>query len=203
MRLRSSKTDVESAGLDADGMATSVSQLRDELMSLSGVDIMKNANEFKSSYDILMGIGEVWDSLSDVNQANITEILFGKRQANIGSSILQNYERAQEILETSRDSAGSATRENEKYLKSVGGHLDVFKAKWESLSTSLADATGLKMLIDLGGLAASALDKLTGVFGSVTMAALPFVGALSKVGNVGKQKYALLCRTHMHRMLVA
>ena len=130
-------------------------------------------------------------------------IMLNIQEANIGSSILQNYERAQEILETSRDSAGSATSENEKYLKSVQGHLDVFKAKWESLSTSLADATSLKMLIDLGGSAVSILDKLTGVFGSVTMAALPFVGALSKVGNVGKQKYALLCRTHMHRMLVA
>lgn len=40
MRLRGSETDVENAGLDAEGMATSVSKLRDELMSLSGVDIM-------------------------------------------------------------------------------------------------------------------------------------------------------------------
>ena len=27
-----------------------------------------------------MNIGEVWDKLSDVNRANITELLFGKRQ---------------------------------------------------------------------------------------------------------------------------
>lgn len=70
MRLRGSKTDLESAGLDADGMATSVSKLRDEIKSLSGVDIMENDDTFKSSYDILMNIGEVWDKLSDVNQAN-------------------------------------------------------------------------------------------------------------------------------------
>lgn len=70
MRLRGSKTDVEDAGLDADGMASSVSKLREELISLSGVDIMLNNDTFKSSYDILMGIGEVWDSLSDINRAN-------------------------------------------------------------------------------------------------------------------------------------
>lgn len=29
---------------------------------------------------MLMGIGEVWDQLTDVSQANVTEILFGKRQ---------------------------------------------------------------------------------------------------------------------------
>lgn len=80
MRLRGSKTDLESAGLDTEGMATSVSKLRDELISLTGVDIMENEDTFKSSYDILIGIGEVWDQLSDINQANVTELLFGKRQ---------------------------------------------------------------------------------------------------------------------------
>lgn len=80
MRLRGSKTDVENAGLDADGMATSVSKLRDEIISLSGVDIMLDEDTFKSSYDILIGIGEVWDGLTDINRANITELLFGKRQ---------------------------------------------------------------------------------------------------------------------------
>lgn len=80
MRLRGSKTDLEAAGLDAEGMASSVSKLREEMISLSGVDIMLNDDTFKSSYDILMGIGEVWDSLSDINRANITELLFGKRQ---------------------------------------------------------------------------------------------------------------------------
>lgn len=80
MRLRGSKTDLEDAGLDADGMASSVSKLRDEIMSLSGVDIMLDDTTFKSSYDILMDIGKVWDGLSDINRANVTELLFGKRQ---------------------------------------------------------------------------------------------------------------------------
>lgn len=44
---RLSKTDVESAGLDAEGMATSVSKLRDEIQSLSGVDIMLNEDGVK------------------------------------------------------------------------------------------------------------------------------------------------------------
>ena len=45
MRLRGSKTDMESMGLDTEGMATSVSKLRDEIMSLSGVDIMLNEDK--------------------------------------------------------------------------------------------------------------------------------------------------------------
>lgn len=185
MRLRGSKTDVESAGLDAEGMATSVSKLRDEIMSLSGVDIMLDKDTFKSSYDILMGIGEVWDGLTDVNRANITELLFGKRQANIGTAILQNYERAQDILETSQNSEGSALRENEVYLSSIQGHLDQLAAKWETFSVALAKSSGLKALIDFGGGIVSVFTQMTQTFGSATMVLTPLIAAMSKASNVG------------------
>lgn len=203
MRLRGSKTDVESAGLDAEGMATSVSKLRDELMSLTGVDIMLDEDTFKSSYDILMGIGEVWDSLTDINQANVTELLFGKRQANIGSAILQNYERAQQVYEDSLNSEGSAIAENEKFLDSVEGHIRQFQAKWESFSVSLANSDALKMFIDLGGGVVTVLQKMTDAFGLTGMALAPLMGSLSKIGNLGKE-YALLCGGNTtHRMLAA
>jgi len=70
MRIRSSKTEIESAGLDTEGMATSTAKLRKEIKALSGVDIMKNANEFKSTYDILDELAEKWSSLTDIQQAN-------------------------------------------------------------------------------------------------------------------------------------
>ena len=42
MRIRGAESELEEAGLDADGMTTSVSKLRDEIKALSGVDIMLN-----------------------------------------------------------------------------------------------------------------------------------------------------------------
>lgn len=40
MYLRAAKSDAENAGIEVDGMANSVSELRSELKSLTGVDIM-------------------------------------------------------------------------------------------------------------------------------------------------------------------
>ena len=77
MRIRSSKTEIESAGLDTEGMATSTAKLRKEIKALSGVDIMKNANEFKSTYDILDELAEKWSSLTDIQQASVTELIAG------------------------------------------------------------------------------------------------------------------------------
>lgn len=41
MRIRGAKTELEEAGLETDGMAESTALLREELMALSGVDIME------------------------------------------------------------------------------------------------------------------------------------------------------------------
>ena len=53
MYLRSAKTDAENAGIEVDGMANSVSELRSELKSLTGVDIMLDSKNFKSTYQIM------------------------------------------------------------------------------------------------------------------------------------------------------
>nr|DAN52289.1 MAG TPA: minor tail protein [Caudoviricetes sp.] len=77
MRIRGAKTELEDASLDTDGMADSVSKLREELLALSGVDIMKNDNTFKSTYDILDELAQKWSDLSDIQQANVTELIAG------------------------------------------------------------------------------------------------------------------------------
>lgn len=122
---------------------------------------------------------------------------------NIGSAILQNYERAQDILQTSLNSEGSAQRENEKFLQSVQGHLEKLQAKWESFSVSLADSTGLKVIIDAGGAVVTVLDKMTGSLGSLATIAAPTAAALSKFANVGKLNMPSYAETATHRMLAA
>lgn len=70
MRIRGATTELEEAGLETDGMAESTASLRKEIMALSGVDIMKDANTFKSTYDILDEIATKWQNLTDIQQAN-------------------------------------------------------------------------------------------------------------------------------------
>lgn len=107
-------------------------------------------------------------------------------------------------METARDSSGSAMKEFDTWSESLAGHLGELQAKWEAFSTNIADSTGLKVLIDLGSTAVTVLDKLTDVFGSFGMIALPIVASMSKLGDIGELKYALLWRVQpSHRMLAA
>lgn len=76
-RLRGSEAELQDMGEDTDGLVTSTSKLRDLVKAMTGFDIMKNANEFKSVYDIIVGIGEKWEDLSDIEQASLLEKLAG------------------------------------------------------------------------------------------------------------------------------
>ena len=187
MRLRSSKSDLEAAGEDTDGMADSVSKLKDEIQALTGVDIMIDGDTFKDPYDMLMEIGKVWDDLSDVSRANVGELLFGKRQANIGFAILENYERAQEILETSQNSTGSAQHEQEVYLTSIQGKLNQLEASWQSLSTNLLNSDVAKGPIEGLNLVLKLLNNITNVVGAIPLLIGAASAALIDFGkNAGK-----------------
>ena len=84
MYLRAAKVEAEDAGVETEGMANSVSELRESILKLTGnkVDIMVNDTEFKSTLQIMREIASVYDSLTDVDQAALLKLLSGKRQAN-------------------------------------------------------------------------------------------------------------------------
>lgn len=152
MYLRAAKTEAESAGESTDGMAESVSKLREEIKALTGnkVDIMQDeaGTTFKSTFQILRELSKVWGQLSDVSQANILERLAGKRNANALVAVIKNFDIAEKALVESQNAAGSAMEENEKYLDSINGKLNQLKASWEQLSNSLLNSGFLKGLID-------------------------------------------------------
>ena len=150
MRIRAAKTELEEAGLETEGMATSTAELRKEIMELSGVDIMLDENTFKSTYDILDELSEKWDELEDIEQSSIIELLAGKRQGNVFSSVMSNFDIARQALETSEGSSGSAMAEHEKWLESLEAKTKQFQAAWEELSQTILDDDFLGQMIDLG-----------------------------------------------------
>lgn len=77
MRIRGAKTELAEAGEETDGMAESTAKLRAQIKALSGVDIMKDANTFKATYDIMDELADKWSSLSDIKQASLLETIAG------------------------------------------------------------------------------------------------------------------------------
>lgn len=163
MYLRAAKTEAEDAGESTEGMANSVSELRDEILSLTGnrVDIQIDENTFKSTYEILKDLSEVWGDLSDISQANITELIGGKRNSNVISALLKDFEIAEDVIEQTSNSSGSALEENAKVLESIQGKINVLKATFQEFSNNLIGSDIVKMFVDLGTWIMTALNWIT------------------------------------------
>lgn len=185
MRIRGAKTELEEAGLETDGMVESTAKLREEIMALSGVDIMEDENTFKSTYDIMDELAQKWQDLTDIQQASITELIAGKRQGNIVSSLMENFDIARKALQTSLDSEGSAMAEHEKWMESLEAKVLQLKAAWEELSQAFMNDSFLKGLVDTGITVLSTLTKIIDTFGTLPTLLTIAAGAMS-FKNVGE-----------------
>lgn len=184
MYLRASKTDAEAAGIEVDGMADSVSKLRSELLSLTGVDVMADNKNFKSTYQIMKELSEVWGSLSDVTQANVTEKLAGKRNANAVSAILSNFDVAESAMESAANSANVAWEENDEWLDSIQGRLNQLDASFQALSTDVLDSGLVKTVVSLATGLTKAADAMIKFTGAIPMGA----GIATFITQLGKPK---------------
>lgn len=153
MYIRAAKTEAEEAGIATDGMANSVSELREEILALTGnkVDIMIDDDTFKSTVQIMRELSTVWDDLTDISRTNITELIGGGvRNANVISALINNFETVEEVITTAANSTGSALAENEKYIDSIAGKVSKFKATFQELSITLIDSESVKQIVDFG-----------------------------------------------------
>lgn len=165
MRLRNTAGELEGLGEDADGAAESITKLQTQILNLTGgkVNIMSDADTFKSTYQIMQELASVWNDLSDVAQADITRLVAGTRQGNALNAMLTNMSAASEAATTALKSSGSAVAENEKYLDSIQGKIAEFNAEWEALSKNTIDSDLVTGVIDFGTAILAAGNNIGGL----------------------------------------
>lgn len=188
MYLRASKTDAENAGIATDGMADSVSELRSELKQLAGVDIMKDNNTFKSTYQIMKELSEVWKNLSDTTQANITELISGKRGGQSTSALLNNFSVAEDAMKQALNSSGSAMRENQTYMDSLQAKLNQLDSAFQKFSTDLMKSDIPKFFVDLATVFVDGADNAVKFAGALPTLTAAISGVLSVMQMSGKLK---------------
>lgn len=182
MRIRSSTTELEAVGEEVDEYVKSASKMREEIQNLTGVDIMKDESTYKNTYQILQEISKVFGDLADVDKANVLEILFGKRQGNIGSALLSNFDIAEKALRTSTSSAGSAAAEFAKWTDSIEAKTQRFQATYQSLSTTVTNSDLVKFIVDSGTTILNIIDKITKSTGALGPALTLFGGIMGMRG---------------------
>lgn len=184
-RIRGSESDLESMGESTDGLVTSTSKLQAKVKALTGgFDIMKDKDTYKDIYDIVVGIGERWSELSDIQRADLLETLAGKQRSNALAAALNNVDVIKAAYQTAENSEGSAERELTNYQKGIDYSLERFKATFQEFSTSVLSSDTFKAVIDSGTQFLEILTKITETLGPLGTA-LTALGGFKFVSSIG------------------
>lgn len=184
MRIRGAKAELEESGESTENMASSTAKLRAEVAGLTnvdgkgGVDIMADEETFKSTYEIMKEISQVWGKMSDINRSALLEKLAGKVRSNQVAALLENFDQAEKALETSQGAEGTMNRVHQRWLDSVEARQAQFNASVEAASMTAMPANTLKGLYQAGTTGMNMLNNLMGnVFGLGVGAGSGGVGA--------------------------
>lgn len=182
LRIRGAKSELEEMGEDTDYLVHSTAKLRNLIKGYTsiggkyeGFDIMEDENTFKSLSEIIKGIGEVYDEMSDIDRTAMLEKLAGKNRSNALAAMLQNYKQIDNVIASIEESEGSALRENEHIVDSVQGRITILQTSAENFWQTFLDTDTVKnaitLLTDLLDVLTKIVDEV-GAFGI----ALPVIG---------------------------
>lgn len=156
LRMRASSgdnsavTELEEMGEQIDDLAEATSNLRGQLLALTGVDIMIDEHTFKSYYDQLYEISQVIDDLNDTSRANVLETLFGKNRSAAGAAILSGMKESADAYTDAINSAGSATEEYNTWMQSADAATQRFANNLTQTYQSIVNGNTVRDLSNLG-----------------------------------------------------
>nr|DAH71680.1 MAG TPA: minor tail protein [Caudoviricetes sp.] len=165
------------------GMNEETEELDGTLQTISGdvyelthgqVSIMQDADTYKDIYTILDEISQIWDSLTDKEQATLTEKLFGKQRGNIGSAIISNFEQARKAVDTMANSEGGAMREMEVIMDSVSYKANELKETVVGIAQDSITQDFLK----------SVLESATRILNTLSDSSSPIKVILTQIANL-------------------
>lgn len=140
------KGQLEELGEETDDNVENISKMQGQILNMTKgkVNIFDDLGNFKSTYEIMKGIAEVWDDLSSIDQADLLETIAGKHRANDVAALLSNWENVEAAVKSASEAEGSAAEENAKYIDSIQGRLDVLKTAWQSFANTFMNSDFLK-----------------------------------------------------------
>lgn len=171
---------MEQLGEETDGVVESTSKLQEKIKALTGVDILTDSGAYKDTYTILKDIGEAWANIDPMDQAAALELLAGKNRANTLAAILNNTKDLENAYKSAMNAEGSALKENETYLDSIQGHVDVLTNSTQTMWMNFIDSDVAKFLVDVVNGLVKLIDTI-GVIPSLSLVFSPFKSTLNDI----------------------
>ena len=188
-------------GEDTDTMITTQSKLRSTIMEetkvssnqFKGFDILDDNGNYKSTYEILQGIADVYqeiveqDEKTHSNQKNLLlETVAGKNRSSVAAAIFSNPQILRDVYESSQQSKGSAQAELDKYLDSIEGKTAQLQNRLQQLASTAIDSDFLKGAIDGLTKMLELANSIVNTFGTLPTILGVVAGFFAQKNGLGK-----------------
>ena len=149
-------------------------EISDAEKALKNVNIAvrESDGEFREFKDTMSDLAGVWDTLSDVEKANISFALAGTRQTNVIQSLLRNWDEYIDLVEKSGNAAGTTFQNQEKYAESLEGKMGQLSSTMESVWSNMINSGDVSAVIGVLQNFANAIDFVSDKIGLLGTAGL-------------------------------
>lgn len=159
--LNSIFTELSSVLDDASSNGKKITAIFNEL----NIDIFdEQTGQMRDSYDLLKDLAAEWKTLESNEQDYIAQTIASKTQMNNFLALMNNFDHAISATETAYESAGSASRENEKYMESLNAKVSQLKNTFQDLSNNVIQSELVAGLLDLANAFLSLVNTPVGAW---------------------------------------
>ena len=152
MRIRGYDEETEELSEEYENLSGKIADLTKTAKTPGGISLFtdKDKQTFKSTYQLLKDISEIWDDLTDKQQAQLLEKLAGKRGGQVLSGILgkENFAEVERAMGEILQSAGSADAEMEIIQDSIEYKINAIKQSWVGFLQEAIKRDDVKELFD-------------------------------------------------------
>ena len=192
LRLTTTKAKLEEMGEETEYACETLSAYRNLVLALTAntskpVDIFGDDGQYKSTTQAMRELASVWHELNSMEQSSIMKTLFGVRQANIGASLLENFDVVESAIDSAKrasDGIGSAMQEQERWAESLQAKINQVNSSLQVLSADIFKTDSLKSFVSATNEIVKAIDKVVKVFDVSKIAIGSFIAWILKTKNI-------------------
>ena len=131
--------------IEEDG--TTFSNVAKALTSI-GIAATDSSGQLRTLQDIMNELGPMWDTLDRNHKAYIATVLAGNRQQSRFIALMDNYDRAMELVSVSQNASGETSKQLRDYNTGLEASFLKLSNAWQQFATKITDSSAIKTLVD-------------------------------------------------------
>lgn len=142
-----------------------------------GIAATDSSGQLRTLQDIMNELGPMWATLDKNHKAYLATVLAGNRQQSRFIALMDNYDRAMELVSVSQNASGESAKQLRAYNQGLEASFTRLSNAWQQFATNIADSDTIKGMVDF----LSDLIELLNKIPKKITSTLVIFGALNKI----------------------